>query len=63
MQLNVLAKSKKEIDNELMIIREMIKMGGYIPYCDHLVPPNVSWENYKYFREKLIEVIYSTKVL
>ena len=48
---------------ELMIIREMIKMGGYIPYCDHLVPPNVSWENYKYFREKLKEVIYFTKVL
>lgn len=60
---NVLAKDKKEIDIELMNIREMIKPGGYIPYCDHLVPPNVPWENYKYFRNKLIDIIYSTKVL
>jgi len=60
---NVLAKSKKEIDNELKILKEIIKLGGYIPYCDHLVPPNVSWENYKYFRKKLKEIIFSTKVL
>lgn len=58
---NVLTKGRKEIDDELMIIKEMIKMGGYIPYCDHLVPPNVSWENYKYFRDRLIEIINSTR--
>ena len=59
---NVLANSRKEIDNELNIVKEMVKLGGYIPYCDHLVPPNVSWENYKYYRKRLKEIIYSTKI-
>ncbi|MCL4378434.1 MAG: hypothetical protein M1409_08685 [Actinobacteria bacterium] len=58
---NVLTKGRKEIDDELLIVKEMIKMGGYIPYCDHLVPPNVSWKNYKYFRDRLIEIINSTR--
>jgi uroporphyrinogen decarboxylase len=59
---NVLTYSIKEIDIELKIIKEMIKKGGYIPFCDHLVPPNVSWSNYKYFREKLTDIIYTTKI-
>jgi uroporphyrinogen decarboxylase len=59
---NTLAYGKKEIDSELVIIKKMIKSGGFIPYCDHLVPPNVSWENYKYFRERLKEIIYSTRI-
>jgi len=29
-----------------MIIPEMFKLGGYIPGCDHGVPPDISWKNY-----------------
>jgi uroporphyrinogen decarboxylase len=59
---NLLTEDTNVIDKELNVIREMVKMGGYIPYCDHLVPPNVPWENYHYFRERLKEIVHSTKV-
>ena len=55
---NELAKDKLAIDNELVKVKEMIKLGGYIPYADHLIPPNVSWENFKYYRNKLKEIIF-----
>ena len=54
---NVLSKGREDIDKELLNIKELIKLGGYIPYCDHLVPPNVSWQNYEYFRKKLIKIL------
>ena len=33
----------------------MKKQGGYLPTCDHGVPPEVPFENYVYFRELLKE--------
>lgn len=60
---NTLYKGKEYIDKELEMIPYLIKKGGYIPFADHLVPPNCSWENFKYYRNRLKEIIYSTKVL
>jgi hypothetical protein len=34
-----------------------ITMRGYIPGADHLIPPNVSWENWKYYCEELKTII------
>jgi len=59
---NTLYKGKAAIDKELEKMRWMISKGGFIPYADHLVPPNSTWENFKYYREKLREIIYSTKI-
>ena len=36
---------------------------GYIPYADHPIHSNCSWDNFKYYREKLKGIIFSTKVL
>jgi hypothetical protein len=58
-----LAGNKNSIDKELEKIPFLIKKGGYIPYVDHLVPPDVSWDNFKYYRERLNEIIDSTEVL
>lgn len=58
-----LAGDKDSIDKELKKIPIMIEQGGYIPYVDHLVPPDVSWNNFKYYRTRLNEIINSTKVL
>ncbi len=60
---NILFKGRKAIDKELEKIPFLISQGGYIPYMDHLIPPNGSWENFKYYREKLNKIIDSTKVL
>jgi len=35
----------------------MLALGGYIPGCDHLIPPNVSWSNWRYFVENLRKII------
>ncbi len=52
-----IAKGRDHIDKMLEPIAELLKMGGYIPFGDHLVPPEVDWENYKYYREKLNDLI------
>jgi hypothetical protein len=52
-----LAAGKKEIDEELNYkVPSLIKNGGYIPTCDHTVPPDVSWENFCYYRKRLTEM-------
>jgi uroporphyrinogen decarboxylase len=53
---------KSSIDRELEKVPGMIARGGYIPYVDHGIPPGVSWENFKYYRERLNGIIDTTKV-
>ena len=52
-----LALGTEAIDRELARIAPVIKSGGYIPACDHYVPPDVSWENYVYYRQKLAVIL------
>ena len=60
---NRLFKGKEYIDKELEIFSDLIKIGGFIPHADHWLTHNTSWENFKYYKEKLNEVIDSTQVL
>ena len=34
-----------------------VRSGGYIPMIDHLVPPEVSWENFIYYRRALNQAV------
>jgi hypothetical protein len=53
-----LISGKEKIDAELELkIPWMLEQRGYIPYMDHLVPPDVSWENFLYYRTKLNSMI------
>jgi uroporphyrinogen-III decarboxylase len=52
-----MAKGKEAIDQEMEIISEMLKFGGFIPSPDHLIPHDVSWDNFKYFCHRLKETI------
>ena len=55
-----LARGKTAIDRELEAkVPLMLKHGGYIPTVDHLVPTDISFENYKYYREKLKQILKS----
>jgi len=58
-----IAKGKTAIDKVLSIVPDMIKQGGYVPFLDHTTHEDISWENFKYYREQLTKIIYSTKVL
>ena len=54
-----LANGKTAIDRELEKVRRMLPKGGYIPYTDHAVPPDVSFDNYSYYCRGLKDIISS----
>lgn len=41
-----MAKGGKVLEAEIERIRPVVECGGYIPGCDHGVPPDVSWPDY-----------------
>jgi len=52
----VLAQGPQAIDKHLdRILPAMRTRGGYIPTCDHGVPPEVSWQNYLHYRKRCVE--------
>ncbi|HIJ65982.1 MAG TPA: hypothetical protein HPP77_08510 [Candidatus Hydrogenedentes bacterium] len=54
-----LAHGREAIDKELKKVPFMLTQGRYIPGLDHGVPPDVSWDNYRYFYDKLRELIWT----
>ncbi|MCL2159636.1 MAG: hypothetical protein FWH48_10580 [Oscillospiraceae bacterium] len=51
------AWGKRETDLEISRVAPLVREGGYIPGPDHSFPPDVSYENYCYFMEKLSEML------
>lgn len=49
--------SKSDIDKELETVKQMLKYGRFIPHIDHFVSLDCSWENFKYYRERLNDII------
>jgi len=56
-----LTKTHKEIDAQIAIIDEMLDYGRYIPAVDHHVPPDVPWENFCYYNNRLKEAAYKAR--
>lgn len=52
-----LAMGPDAIDREIERIRPVVDKGRYIPELDHLVPDDVSWENYCYYAEALKKLV------
>jgi uroporphyrinogen decarboxylase len=43
----LIAKGGKALENEVYrVVPRLLKDGGYIPSCDHGVPPDISWRNF-----------------
>jgi hypothetical protein len=34
-------------------VAPLLEDGGYIPWCDHLVPPDVPFDNYVYYVQRM----------
>ena len=45
------------IDKELERIKPLLAQGGVIPHLDHLVPPDISFDNYRYYLDKKRKLI------
>ena len=44
-----LKAGKDAIKDYLKSVERLVDRGGYIPFCDHRCPPDVSVENYLYY--------------
>jgi uroporphyrinogen decarboxylase len=54
---NLVAAGRDAIDAELEAkLPTLLRQGGYIPFVDHLVHPDVSWENFAYYRRRIQEL-------
>jgi uroporphyrinogen decarboxylase len=53
----VLARGPAAIDHELERIRPAVEKGRYIPDLDHVIPDDVSWENYCYYVQALRKLV------
>ena len=52
-----IAKGRERIDRILDPVEAVLRTGGYIPFGDHFIPPDVPWEGFKYYRTRLNELI------
>ena len=53
-----MAVGREAIDEELeRKIPFMLGHGGFVPSADHQVPPDVPWDNFRYYRERLNRII------
>ena len=50
-----MAAGPEAIDAELAHVVPLFKAGGFLPWCDHHVPPDVSLENYLYYVKRMKE--------
>jgi len=48
-----IAKGGEAIEAELRRIAPVVADGGYIPGCDHGVPPDISWPNFVHYARLL----------
>ena len=52
-----IALGEARIREFLEPVAELLRQGGYVPFADHSVPPDTSWALFKYYRERLNEII------
>jgi uroporphyrinogen decarboxylase len=52
---------KERIDQILQPIQEVLKVGGYIPFGDHLISPGVHWKDFTYYRLKLNNILEESR--
>lgn len=57
---NVMASGREAIDLEMERARALISKGRFIPGPDHFVLSDVSFASYRYFMERLRDVVMST---
>jgi uroporphyrinogen decarboxylase len=51
------AAGPKAIDAEIRRIRPAVRRGRYIPDFDHLVPDDVSWENFRHYARAMKKLV------
>jgi hypothetical protein len=53
---HILAGPREGIRAEVERLTQLVEEGGYIPFCDHRVPPDVPYDNYLYYLKTIRQV-------
>lgn len=53
----VIAQGPKAINAHLLALAPLIEEGGYIPTVDHTVPPDISWDNFRYYMDAKMHLL------
>jgi len=57
MDKRIIATGCEGVDAELRRIQPLVQEGGYIPFLDHFVPPDVSFDTYLYYVKRRRELL------
>jgi len=52
-----ITKGPARIDELLAPLESVLRTGGCVPFGDHFIPPDVSFENFTYYRRRLHEIM------
>jgi len=52
-----ISRGEGRIDEMLVPVGEVLRTGGYIPFGDHFIPPDVDFANFSYYRNRLNKII------
>jgi len=52
MDKRAIASGREGVEAELRRIQTVLQQGGYIPMLDHFVPPDVSYDTYRYYVDR-----------
>lgn len=53
-----IAKGKEGVDRELARLQPVIDQGAFIPMIDHFVPPDISYDTYRYYVDRRREILF-----
>ena len=53
----LIASGRDGVDAVLRHVRPLLREGAYVPFLDHFVPPDVSYDVYRYYVEKRPELL------
>jgi uroporphyrinogen decarboxylase len=57
MDKRAMAKDRTAMDREIERVAAIVELGRYVPFPDHQIPADVSWQNYQYFVWRWKEMI------
>lgn len=55
-----IGQGKDRVNQLLIEVEEILKTGGYIPFADHSIPPEISFQEFSYYRNQLNQLIEKT---
>jgi hypothetical protein len=53
----LIASGRDGVDEVLRYVRPLLREGAYVPFLDYFVPPDVTYDTYRYYVEQRRELL------